>query len=105
MRGRGAIIGCVPGKPELMKPHPASVLRALDLLGRPAAECVMIGDSMTDIEVSRATGLRSIGYAKTPTRGHELHLAGAEAITDSITTVVGYVRQPEAARTAESGSI
>ena len=37
---------------------------------------------MTDIEISRATGLRSIGYAKTP-RGNELHLAGADAITDS----------------------
>ena len=40
---------------------------------------------MTDIEVSRATGPRSIGYAKTPTRCNELHLAGADAITDSTT--------------------
>jgi glyoxylase I family protein len=43
------------------------VLRALDILDRPPAQCVLIGDSVTDIEVSRATGLRSIGYAKTPT--------------------------------------
>jgi len=66
-----------------MKPHPDSVLRALDILDRPPAQRVLIGDSVTDIEVSRATGLRSIGYAKTPTRGNELHLAGADAITDS----------------------
>ena len=62
-----AVIGRVPGRPELMKPHPDSVLRALDILDRPPAQCVLIGDSVTDIEVSRATGLRSIGYAKTPT--------------------------------------
>ena len=77
------VIGRVPGRPELMKPHPDSVLRALDILDRPPAQCVLIGDSVTDIEISRATGRRSIGYAKTPTRGNELHLAGADAITDS----------------------
>jgi beta-phosphoglucomutase-like phosphatase (HAD superfamily) len=37
------------------------VLRAVDILDRPPAQCVLIGDSVTDIEVSRATGLRSIG--------------------------------------------
>ena len=42
------------------------MLRALDILDRPPAHCVLIGDSITDIELSRATGLRSIGYAKTP---------------------------------------
>jgi phosphoglycolate phosphatase-like HAD superfamily hydrolase len=78
-----AVIGRVPGRPELMKPHPDSVLRALDILDRPPAQCVLIGDSVTDIGVSRATGLRSIGYANTPIRGNELHLAGADAITDS----------------------
>jgi glyoxylase I family protein len=49
-----------------MKPHPDSVLHALDILDLPRAQRVLIGDSVTDIEVSRATGLRSIGYAKTP---------------------------------------
>ena len=43
------------------------MLRALDILDRPPAQCVLIGDSVTDIEVSRTTGLRAIGYAKTPT--------------------------------------
>ena len=49
------VIGRVPGRPELMKPHPDSVLGALDILDRPPAQCVLIGDSVTDIEVSRAT--------------------------------------------------
>ena len=79
-----------------MKPYPDSVLRALDILDRPPAQCVLIGDSVTDIEVSRATGLRSIGYAKTPTRGNELHLAGADAITDSNHALAEHVRQSPA---------
>jgi phosphoglycolate phosphatase-like HAD superfamily hydrolase len=65
---------------------------------RPAesVQCVLIGDSVTDIEVSRATGLRSIGYAKTPTRGNELHLAGADAITDSNHALAEHVRHSPA---------
>ena len=90
------IIGRVPGRPELMKPHPDSVLRALDILDRPPAQCVLIGDPVTDIEVSRATGLRSIGYAKTPTRGNEPHLAGADAITDLNHALAEHVRQSPA---------
>jgi phosphoglycolate phosphatase-like HAD superfamily hydrolase len=74
-----------------MKPHPDAVLPALDILDRP-----LIGDSVTDIEVSRATGLRFIGYAKTPTRGNELHLAGADAITDSNHALAKHVRHSPA---------
>jgi hypothetical protein len=51
---------------------------------------------VTGIEVSRATGLRSIGYAKTPTRGNELHLAGADAITDSNHALAEHVRRSPA---------
>jgi phosphoglycolate phosphatase-like HAD superfamily hydrolase len=87
---RSGVVG--RGRPELMKPHPDSVLRALDILDRPPAQCVLIGDSVTDIEVSRATGLRSIGYATTPIRGNELHLAGADAITDSNHALAEHVR-------------
>jgi beta-phosphoglucomutase-like phosphatase (HAD superfamily) len=69
---------------------------ALDILDRPPAQCVLIADSVTDIEVSRTTGLRSIGYAKTPTRGNELHLAGADAITDSNHALAEHVRRSPA---------
>jgi phosphoglycolate phosphatase-like HAD superfamily hydrolase len=48
-----------------MKPHPSAVECALDLLDRPAHQSVLVGESVTDIQVSRATGIRSIGFAKT----------------------------------------
>ena len=90
-----AVIGRVPGRPELMKPHPDSVLRALDILDRPPAQCVLIGDSVTDIEVSRAT-VCAPSASQDPTRGNELHLAGADAITDSNHALAEHVRHSPA---------
>lgn len=87
-----AVIARIPGHPELMKPHPSSIERALDYLLWPASQCVLIGDSATDIQVSHTTGVRSIGYAKHPARGRELHLARADAVTHSIADVGGQVR-------------
>lgn len=80
---RGAV-GRAPHHPELMKPHPSLVLAALDLVQADPADAVLIGDSVSDIEVSHATGVRAIGYAKTPRRGHELVSAAADAVTDSM---------------------
>jgi hypothetical protein len=40
---------------------------------------VLVGNSVTDIQVSLITGIRSIGFAKTPIRGRELRAAGAHA--------------------------
>jgi phosphoglycolate phosphatase-like HAD superfamily hydrolase len=88
-----AVVARIPGQPELMKPHPSAVERALELLNRPAHQSVLIGDSVTDIQVSRATGIRSIGFAKTPPRGRELAAAGADAITDSVSLLAGLVRR------------
>ena len=78
------IVARVPGRPELMKPDPTSVRTALDRLGANAEDCAMIGDSVTDIEVCTATGVRSIGFAKTIQRGHDLRVAGADAVVDSV---------------------
>ena len=41
------------------KPHPEPVLKALERLGRPAAEAVFIGDSRHDLECGRAAGVRT----------------------------------------------
>ena len=88
-----AVVARIPGQPELMKPHPSAVERALDLLDRPAHQSVLVGDSVTDIQVSRTTGIRSIGFAKTPIRGRELQAAGADAITDSVADLADLVRR------------
>jgi phosphoglycolate phosphatase-like HAD superfamily hydrolase len=75
-----AVVGRPAGRPELMKPHPALVMRALHLLNAGPDDAAMVGDSTTDIEVSRLVGMPSIGYAKSARRGVQLAKAGADAI-------------------------
>jgi len=93
-----AIIGRVPGHPELMKPHPDSIHRALTQLDATAAECGFVGDSVSDITVSHTTGVRSIGYAKNTRRGDELAAAGADALVLSIAQLADSIAQRPAIR-------
>jgi phosphoglycolate phosphatase len=85
------VVGRPPGRPDLMKPHPALVYHALAAVNEAAERCVFVGDSVSDIEVSRRTGLRSLGYAKTSLRGEELAAAGADAITETMTAVAAAI--------------
>ena len=87
-----AVVARTPGRPDLMKPHPDAINRALDILGVAPEACCMIGDSVSDIIVCQATGVRSIGYAKNPRRGQELADVGADALVDSMTTLSRAVR-------------
>ncbi|MGO4360901.1 HAD family hydrolase [Terrabacter sp. RAF57] len=78
------IVGREPRRPDLLKPHPSLVLAALDLLQFPADDTILIGDSDTDVQVAHRTGVRSIGYAKSPARGRALKAAGADVVVDSM---------------------
>ncbi|WP_330476029.1 HAD family hydrolase [Terrabacter sp. C0L_2] len=78
------IVGREPRRPDLLKPHPSLVLAALDLVQVAAVDAVLIGDSVTDIEVAQVTGARAIGYAKSALRGRELTAAGADAVVSEM---------------------
>lgn len=86
------IVGRPDHRPDLMKPHPHTIDLALQITATEPAATVLIGDSVSDIEVARAVGVRSIGYAKNPRRGAELREARADAITDSISNLVAVSR-------------
>jgi len=82
-----SIVGRIPNHPELMKPNPRLVRDAIALSAPPitdAGRCVLIGDSLTDIEVGRVAGARTIGFAKSASRGRALAKAGADAVTRSM---------------------
>lgn len=53
-------------RPDLMKPDPWMVLDAVRAVGGEPATCVLVGDSMTDIEAARAAGVHVVGYANRP---------------------------------------
>lgn len=43
-----------------IKPHPAQMLKALDLMGLPANKVISFGDRVIDIEASNAAGIESV---------------------------------------------
>ena len=97
-----AVVGRAPGRPDLMKPHPDPVNRALAMLDVPASDCVLVGDSLTDIEVAHTTGARSIAYIKSPSRRSGLLAASPDAVTQSMATLAAAIRASQPARHAAS---
>ena len=86
LRAEGFTLACVTNKPDrhtglllevsglsrhlsawvggdtigVRKPEPGQLLHAAETLGSAASECVMVGDSMNDIQAARAAGMRVI---------------------------------------------
>ena len=58
-----AIIGRTDPDPRLLKPDPHLISQAIKELNATPADCVLIGDSLSDIEGARNAGTLSIGYA------------------------------------------
>lgn len=52
--------------PDLLKPNPHLLIRAMEQLGAERESCVMVGDSITDIEAARSAGVQVIAYANKP---------------------------------------
>ncbi|MFC9603631.1 HAD family hydrolase [Streptomyces niveus] len=61
---------------DLLKPHPDVLLRALDGLGLPASEALMIGDGASDVAAASAAGVSFLGYARNGRKYRELCGAG-----------------------------
>ncbi|MGL5829936.1 MAG: HAD family hydrolase, partial [Angustibacter sp.] len=79
-----AVIGRTGSRPDLMKPHPAAVMAALNVLHAKANTAVLVGDSPSDMIAASAAGVTGIGYARAPERRSALDRAGAKAVVDSM---------------------
>ncbi|MGC5050095.1 HAD family hydrolase [Micromonospora sp. DT48] len=78
------VVGRAYAEPGRMKPNPEPILQAVRSLGEPPARCVLIGDSLSDIEGARAAGVAVIGYANRPAKVDAFRLAGADAVVTSM---------------------
>ncbi|MGW5580993.1 HAD family hydrolase [Micromonospora chokoriensis] len=78
------VVGRVYGEPTRMKPNPEPILRAVRAVSVPAERCVLVGDSLTDVEAARAAGIRSIGYANREPKIRALRAAGADVVITSM---------------------
>jgi phosphoglycolate phosphatase len=85
--------------PRLLKPHPHLIIQAVKELGAAPADCVLIGDSVSDIEGARNAGTHSIGYANKPGKLERLTKAGADTVITRMADLVPLLdEQPRAHR-------
>jgi phosphoglycolate phosphatase len=70
----------------LLKPNVYLLCRAMDALSVRPADCVFVGDSLTDIQAARSAQMRSIGYANKA--GKVSRLARADAVAERISSLI-----------------
>ena len=75
-----SVVGRNKSSPRLMKPNPYLLEKALRGLSVSPAQALMIGDSVTDIEVSQAVGVPSVGYANRPGKAKRFDELGADIV-------------------------
>lgn len=63
-----------------MKPDPYLVEAAMRLMAVSPGDCVMIGDSVSDVHAAHAAGVRIVGLAKNRDRLEGLRQAGADSL-------------------------
>jgi beta-phosphoglucomutase-like phosphatase (HAD superfamily) len=85
------------GRTDLLKPNPHLITRAVKELGADSVECVLIGDSLSDIEGTRNTGILSIGYAKKPGKLERFTRAGADAVITSMGELLPHLTERQTA--------
>ncbi|MFC0539867.1 HAD family hydrolase [Kutzneria chonburiensis] len=71
-------------RPELMKPNPHSLIVAADALRVTLQDCLLIGDSVTDVLAAKSVSVRSIGYANRTDKFAKLAEAGADAVVSTL---------------------
>jgi len=74
--------------PALLKPSPHLVQQAIARLAAISSECVLVGDSTTDIHAGADAGIATIGYANRAGKPGSLTAAGATAIITSLADLV-----------------
>lgn len=78
--------------PKLLKPSPHLVELAVRARGVAAGACVLIGDSVSDVQAARTTGTASIGYANKHGKSIALSAAGADSIVTTMTEIADAAR-------------
>ncbi|RQX00231.1 haloacid dehalogenase [Micromonospora inaquosa] len=74
------VVGRAYADPDRMKPNPEPILQAVRALGQLPARCVLVGDSLSDIEGAQAAGVRVIGFANKSTKRELFVTAGADCV-------------------------
>jgi phosphoglycolate phosphatase len=75
------------------KPHPAMLHAAMADAGAAAGDTVIIGDTVFDIGMGTAAGVRAIGVEWGYHDAAELHAAGADAVAQTMAHLLALLRE------------
>lgn len=75
--------------PNLLKPSPFLLQLAMDKLNATSEECVMIGDSTTDLQAAQAAGIDAIAYANKPGKAAQFRPFAPRYIVDHMARFAG----------------
>lgn len=75
------------------KPHPESVLLALDRLSLRPEEVLMVGDMSVDVEVGKNAGVITIGVASGFSTASELAAFGADHVCSCLAEIVPIIQR------------
>lgn len=74
------------------KPHPAMLLQALAATDVPAEDAIFVGDTVFDMQMAKAAGLRSIGVSWGYHKAERLIAAGADCVVQTIDELGSRIR-------------
>lgn len=74
--------------PALLKPHPYLIDRACALTNSPAHQCVLVGDSLADLDAAHRYAVAFIGYANKPGKRETFEERQADAVADHMTELL-----------------
>ncbi|MET7808598.1 HAD family hydrolase [Micromonospora chersina] len=81
------VVGRPYAQPARMKPSPEPILQAVHALDESPGRCVLVGDSLSDIEGAQAAGVRVVGYANRSSKAETFRVARADVVITSMGAV------------------
>jgi phosphoglycolate phosphatase len=75
------------------KPDPMPLLYAAEQLGVAPADCLMVGDSMHDVQAARNAGFQVVCVPYGYNHGHDIREANPDAVIESLAALKGLLEQ------------
>ena len=89
-----AVVARTEADPALLKPSAHLLTLAIQQGARVPAECVLIGDSLTDVVAAHAAGTAVIAYANKPGKRDALGKLGPDAIIETLSEITHATARP-----------
>lgn len=87
------VVARTSSDPAILKPSPDLLRRAVRARSTTPAACVLIGDSVTDVQAAEAAGMPCIGFANKPGKAEQLASAGAAFVVATMGDVATAARR------------